>query len=208
MARAHHKPLFFTDREFQAFPGSPDPAEVTAVAHESAAVLVGAGRVNDDPQVTQRLVALTDEIGLSTVAELWSGRPAVSLPGAMWRLYTLREWVRRDPDEASADYTAGVRHAQVSHVVAGSADPNGPVEIRQLVDRILEGAFTGDFAVALERAAAFCRVVASGRAERAERHDGHDDIRANAEARSAALLGDTASDLTKAAAAWRIGALD
>ena len=63
-------------------------------------------------------------------------------------------------------------------------------------------------AVALERAAAFCRVVASGRAERAERHDGHDDARADGEARSAALLGDTARDLTKCAAAWRIGSLD
>ena len=86
MARAHHKPLFFTDRDFQSFAGAPDPADVTAVAHESAAVLVGAGRTNSDPEVTRRLIALTDEIGLSTLAQLWSGRPAVSLPGAMWRL--------------------------------------------------------------------------------------------------------------------------
>ena len=49
MARAHHKPLFFTDRDFQSFAGAPDPADVTAVAHESAAVLVGAGRTNSDP---------------------------------------------------------------------------------------------------------------------------------------------------------------
>lgn len=208
MARAHHKPLFFTDRDFQSFAGAPDPADVTAVAHESAAVLVGAGRTNSDPEVTRRLIALTDEIGLSTLAQLWSGRPAVSLPGAMWRLYTLREWVRRASVEASADYTAGIRHAQVSHAVAGSADPYGPKEIEHLVDRILEGAFSGDFAVALERASAFCRVVASGRAERAERHDGQDDARADGEARSAALLGDTARDLTKCAAAWRIGSLD
>lgn len=208
MSRSHHKPLFFTDREFQAFEGAPDPADVTTVAHESAAVLVGAGRANRDPEVTRRLVALTDEIGLSTLAQLWAQRPAASLPGALWRLYTLREWVRRDAAGASSDYTAGVRHAHVAHAVAGSADPNGPDEIRHLVDRILEGAYTGDFAVALERAAAFCRVVASGRADRAERHDGLDDERASREARSAARLGDTASDLTKAASAWRMGNLD
>ena len=71
MARAHHKPLFFTDRDFQSFAGAPDPADVTAVAHESAAVLVGAGRTNSDPEVTRRLIALTDEIGLSTLAQLW-----------------------------------------------------------------------------------------------------------------------------------------
>lgn len=208
MARAHHHPLFFTNREFQALPGSPDPAQVTELAHETAAILVGAGRANDDPAVTARLVALTDELGLSTVAQLWAERPAVSLPGALWRLYLLREWVRRSPVEASADYVAGVRHAQVSHVVAGSQEPNGPGEIIALIDRILEGAFTGDFAVALERAAAFCRVVASGRADRAERHDGYDDARATAATRSAAQLGDTGRDLTRCAAAWRLGALD
>ena len=208
MTRSHHKPLFFTDREFQAFEGAPDPADVTDIAHESAAILVGAGRTNADPEVTARLIALTDEIGLSTLAQLWAGRPAVSLPGVLWRLYTLREWVRRDAVGASGDYNAGIRHAHVSHAVAGSADPSGPAEIKALADRILEGAYTGDFAVALERAAAFCRVVASGRAERAERHDGHDDDLAAREALSAARLGDTARDLTKAASAWRIGNLD
>ena len=52
-------------------------------------------------------------------------------------------------------------------------------EVKALADRILEGAYTSDFAVALERAAAFCRVVASGRAERAERgfmHPGRVDV--------------------------------
>lgn len=208
MTRAHHRPLLFTDREFAAYEGAPDPADVTEIAHETAAVLVGAGRANEDPQVTERLVALTDELGLSTVAQLWSARPAVSLPGALWRLYTLREWVRRDPAGASADYTAGIRFAQVSHAVAGSADPYGPQEIRQLVDQILEGVFTGDLSVALDRAAAFCRVVASGRADRAERHDGLDDSAAHEATRSAARLTDTARDLSKAASAWRAGMLD
>lgn len=208
MTRPHHKPLFFSDQQFAAFEGAPDPAEVSELAHEAAAVLVGAGRASTDPEVTQRLIRLTDELGLSTLAQLWSGRPAVSLPGALWRLYTLREWVKRDPAGASADYAAGIRFAQVSHAVAGSADPNGPDEIRHLIDRILEGVFTGDLAVALDRAAAFCRVVASGRAERAERHDGFDDAAAGAATKSAAALGDTARDLAKAASQWRGGVLD
>ena len=208
MSRAHHRPLFFTDREFQAYEGSPDPAEVTALAHETAAVLVGVGRANDDPDVTRKLVALTDELGIATVAELWSARPAVSLPGALWRLYTLREWVRRDPARAADEYAAGIQHAHVSHAVAGSADPNGPDEIRRLIDSILEGVFTGDLAVALDRAAAFCRVVASGRAELAQRHDGHDDPAAHSATHSAAALADTARDLAKSASQWRLGLLD
>ena len=75
-----------------------DPAVITQIAHESAAVVVRTGRARRDPDLTRRLVDLVDEIGLSTVAELWAGRPARSLPGALWRLYALREWVRRDGD--------------------------------------------------------------------------------------------------------------
>ncbi|HQG17958.1 MAG TPA: hypothetical protein PLU20_10725, partial [Ornithinibacter sp.] len=65
----------------------PGPAEVTEIAHQSAAILVGAGRATHDPEVTGRLVTLVDDLGLSTVADLWSGRPARSLPGTLWRLY-------------------------------------------------------------------------------------------------------------------------
>ena len=78
----------------------PDPAEVTEVAHQTAAILVGTGRAAHDPEVTARLVTLVDDLGLSTVADLWSARPARSLPGALWRLYALREWVRRSPEQA------------------------------------------------------------------------------------------------------------
>lgn len=80
------------------------PAETTEIAHQSAAVLIGAGRAAHDPQVTQRLVAITDDIGLSTLADLWSARPARSLPGALWRLYVLRQWVQSQPLQASREY--------------------------------------------------------------------------------------------------------
>ena len=88
-------------------------------------------------------MALVDDLGLSTLAELWADRPARSLPGALWRLYALREWVRRDPVGASADYAAGIRFADVPHVVAGVADPPGPAELKELTDAILTGVFDG-----------------------------------------------------------------
>ena len=75
----------------------PGPAEITEVAHQTAAILVGTGRAAHDPEVTSRLVTIVDDLGLSTVADLWSARPARSLPGSLWRLYALREWVRRSP---------------------------------------------------------------------------------------------------------------
>ena len=60
-------------------------------------MVVGVGRTAADPHVTARLVALVDELGLDTIADLWSVMPAGTLPGALWRPYVLREWVVRSP---------------------------------------------------------------------------------------------------------------
>jgi hypothetical protein len=185
----------------------PDPAELTEAAHETAAVLVGTGRAADDPALTERLVALVDELGIATVAELWADRPARSLPGALWRLYALREWVQRSPEEASADYAEGVRFTDVNHVVAGVAEPPGPAELRGLTDAILRGVFDGDLALALQRAAAFCRVVAAGRAERAHTTDTQDREAAGQQTRRAASMLGTAEDLEACARLWRAGEL-
>ncbi len=192
------RPAILTPSALEAFGGTVDPVQQLEAAHETAAVLVHAGRGARDPRVTARLVDLVEDIGLSTVADLWAHRPARSLPGALWRLYALREWVRRSPDEASRDYAAGIRFADVDHAVAGAAEPPGPAEVTALADAILAGVFEGDFAVALERAASFCRVVAAGRADRSEGEE---------VANRAAHLLDTATDLRAAAALWRVDEL-
>ena len=192
------RPAMMSPAAMEAFGGTVDPMQEIEAAHQTAAVLVHAGRSAHDPTVTARLVDLVEELGLSTVADLWAHRPARTLPGALWRLYVLREWVRRAPDEASLDYRAGVRFADDDHAVAGAADPPGPAEVTDLADTILAGVFEGDLAVALERAAAFCRVVAAGRADRSEGEEA---------ATRAAHLMDTADDLTAAASLWRLGEL-
>ncbi len=188
--------------------GALDPATTSEVAHETAAVLVGTGRAAHDPELTSRLVGLVEELGLSTVAELWAERPARSLPGALWRLYCLQEWVRRDPVAAAADYSAGTTFADVPRVVAGLAEPPGPEELKALTDAILEGVFEGDLAIALERAAAFCRVVSAGRAHRADDSDVHDPRGSRDRTRRAAAILTTAEDLEICARLWRAGNLD
>lgn len=177
-----------------------DPAIISQVAHETAAVLIRTGRAAQDPALTDRLVGLVDEIGLATLAELWADRPPRSLPGALWRLYVLHQWVIRDPVGASADYAAGLQFADVAGVVAGAATPPGPAELRELADTILRGLFVGDFGVALHRAAAFCRVVSAGRAARGEA--GRSQV-----TRAASVLG-MADDLDATARMWRCGDLD
>lgn len=203
------RPLHLGPEGMEALGGTlPGPAEVTEVAHQSAAVLVGAGRASTDPEVTARFVALTDELGLDTVAELWAGRPSRSLPGALWRLYALREWVRRDPLEASREYAAGIRFTDVAHAVAGIAEPPTPEELVRVVDTILTGVFDGDLAIALERAAAFCLVLAAGRAELAHDRDAHDEAAAHVLTERAAAIQTTGRDLLASAGLWRSGSLD
>ena len=197
--RNHRRPAFFSPSAIEAHGPAYDPTEQIHVAHETAQALVHAGRAAADPAVTQKLVALVDDIGLSTLAELWSQRPARSLPGALWRLYVLREWVQRAPDEASREYAAGIRFTGPNHAVAGVAEPPGPQEMSRVIDAVLRGVFEGDRAVALERASAFCRVISAGRADISTGGD---------TAQQAANMLTMADDLTACARLWRTDALE
>jgi len=157
----HHKPALVDPATLDAHQGE-DPWDVVEAAHRTAAILVGRGRSSDDPEVTARLVDLVPEVGLATLAQMWADRPARSLPGALWRLYLLDEWVQRAPVEVAHAYTAGAAHADVYRVIAGLTEPPRPTDLRELTQAILNGVFTGDLRVALERAAAFAHVTAIG----------------------------------------------
>lgn len=197
-ARRPRRPSYQEPSALEALGERHDPIAGLHAAHETAAALVHAGHAVSDPAVTTRLVTLVDEIGLATVADLWSSRPALSLPGALYRLYLIREWVRTSPDLVAREYAAGVLHREPDHAVAG-VDPTGPEEVVRVADEILRGAFTGDFALALERAAAFCHVVVSGRAELA---------RETRDLGMAGRLQQVARDLSTGARMWRAGDLD
>ena len=158
-----HKPVFFPGAAFEAFQGGEDPATINRVAHETAGALLS--RVRDDPQpeVIERLLAFSDDHGIEAIAELWSRAGAHSLPGSLWRIYLLRVLIRQDPEQASYFFERGTSViAGIDPVVAGAESPTGPKEITELADQILRGLFTGDFAIALDRAAAFCRIMAQG----------------------------------------------
>jgi hypothetical protein len=183
---------------FDALPSRHDPAALAEIAHRTASLLVRGAQNSDDEQVVQRVVKLADDFGLDALADLWSDAPAESLPGSLWRLYLLRSWVHTHADTVSREYAAGRAHAEVHAVVAGVADPPGPAEVRDMVDAVLRGV-TGDFATTLDRASAFARIVATGRAHLAD--EGHEQIR------SAAKLVEMADQLQNAARAERSGNL-
>lgn len=203
--REHHRPAVVPPRWLDEVASGPDPMEVAEAAHRTAAVVVGRGRANDDPQVRERLIGLVDELGLATVAQLWADRPARSLPGALWRLYLLHEWVGRQGEEVGRAYMAGAVHAEVYRVIAGVAEPPRPEDLRELTGQILAGVFDGDLAIALERAAAFCHVMAVGLGGTEARTSGTDEDAVVV--RRAARLQSTGADLQAAARQWRLGDL-
>ncbi len=202
-AHRPRRPALLGKVALESHGGAPDPAALAEAAHATAAALVESGRAARDAATTARLVSLVDEHGLDTVAELWADRPARSLPGVLWRIYALREWVRRSPAEVGRDFQAGCAAAQVPRVVAGVPEPPTPDSLRTLADAILSGVFQGDLAVALERAGAFCRVVAAGRALRADDVEAYDDDAATLLTRRSASLQRTAEDLEASAELWR-----
>ncbi len=149
---------------FETLSGGTDPAQVTEAADRAATLLVRGAREAADAEVADRLIHLADTEGIEAIAEVWSGSPADSLAGCLWRLYLLRSWVYAEPVTVARAFEAGRAQAQVARVVAGVADPPGPEELKAMVDEVLRGIAGGDFADVLFRAAAFARVVATGRA--------------------------------------------
>ena len=149
---------------FAEIVGGADPAQVREAGDLAATILVRGARASDDPKVAERIVHLAESEGLETLAEVWSGAPADTLAGSLWRLFLLRSWVYAAPERVAGEYEAGHRRVDGARVVAGVADPPGPDELRHMVDDVLRGIARGDFAVTLFRAAAFARIVAAGRA--------------------------------------------
>jgi hypothetical protein len=180
--------------------GEAGPSTRLDLAHATAAAVIRAGR---DPEgvATVTLLELEETVGLDTLAELWREAADDSLPGVLWALYLLRSWCRQQGAALARWYDAGRGLAPVAEVVAGVADDISPAAMRRLADDVLTGAYTGDFAVALERAAAFFRVIAIGRREIAS------DGEVVAEAERAERNVRTAEALERAARSWRAGTL-
>ncbi|CAA9354132.1 MAG: hypothetical protein AVDCRST_MAG34-1947 [uncultured Nocardioidaceae bacterium] len=189
----HHRPALPGAGHFEAVVGGLDPAVRSEAADRCATLLVRGPRDQSDTAIVDRIVHLADAEGLDEIAALWSGSPADSLAGCLWRLYLLRAWVYADPAAAAHEFDLGRRHLPVHEVVAGVTEPPGPDDVRRLADTVLKGVRVGDFADTLFRAAAFARVAAAGRA-----HREHADTSSYASDLSAARLMTMAEQLEAA----------
>jgi hypothetical protein len=185
--------------------GGSTPQSRAEVASATAAMLVQAGR---ELGADDRFIDLADRVGLETLAELWREADPVSLPGALWALYLLRQWCRSSADEVVRLWRAGEPVAAADAVVAGVAPLADVGSLARVADDVLTGAYRGDFAVALERAAALFRVLAAGRRELA---GSRTDLGASGPDPAAVTLAErnerAAADLAASARRWRAGTL-
>lgn len=181
---------------FEAQAGGTDPSELSAAGHRIANLLVRGPRNATDQGFVDRVLHLADSEGLGIIADLWATAASDSVAGTLWRLYLLRTWVCREPEQAAREYAAGKAYSPVDEVLAGVVDPPGPAEVITLVDTVVTGVVGEHFDVALDRAASFAHIVGVGRAQL----DGGD-------AGSAARLVDTAMHLRRAAELERAGEL-
>jgi len=207
-SRDFHKPVRRPAELFDRLYAAEDPAEVSRVAHSTANALLSRVRADPDGVIIDRLVAFTDQYGIDDIAELWSRSPAKTLPGALWRLYLLQLMIHDDPRTAALLFERGrAELASADDVIVGAPTPAGPEELIVVIDAIMRGIFEGDFAVALDRAASFCRVQSSGATHVADDYEPTEPDRASTFTTRALRLSDYAGDLAACAALWRRDAL-
>jgi hypothetical protein len=209
MADDFHKPTQYSGDKFDTYEGGEDPAQILRVAHDTAHALVDRARETEDPAVIDRLVAYTDANGIDALAELWARSSPRSLPGALWRIYLLRVVIRQDAPGTSFLFQRGTEVlTTIDAAVAGAPVPAGPEEITELADQILRGLFRGDFAIALDRAASFSRILAAGCTSLADDSEPIDAERASELTTRAARLAQTADELSAGARLHRSGNLE
>lgn len=178
----------------------------TELAHSSAQALLHGVYTSTDPLVVERVVALARTEGLTDLAALWSGSPAATPPGALWRLYVLHTWTQRQGEDVVHRYRLGARTVPGLRFLAGIAEPPDVDQVQRTLDEILRGAFTGDLALALTRAGAVAVICAHGTAHLA---DALEDEQAQRElTQQAGRLLTTGEELTAASRAAQSGRLD
>lgn len=208
MNSEHPRPILQPSERFDWLRSNDDPAEVNRLAQETAWALLDRVRKQPDPELVRKVISVADGEGIEDIAELWAGSHARSLAGVLWRLYLIRRFVTGNPAGSAELFSIGMTQADtIDPVIVGVRDPVSPETVSELCDKILRGAFTGDFAAALERAASTCQIFATGAASLADDRDQHDDEHAYELTRRALRFDEMSRDLQAGARYWREGTI-
>jgi hypothetical protein len=164
-----HKPVSMAPWRLEASESEEDaiwrlhPERRLAIAHDTAQLLVRGIDGGNSSDTLERLNTFVDREGVDTLAELWAGADPVSLPGALWRLFRIREQVRVREDVIGEVVQRGLDALDtIDPVVVGAQEPVTAAGVGEIINQVLRGGFSGDLAPALERASALARVIAAG----------------------------------------------
>ena len=207
--RDHSRPILQPTYSFDWIIGSEEAGAAHRLAQETSWALLDRVRKGADAAVVDRVVDLASGSGIDDIAELWAHQGAHSLAGVLWRLYLLRRVAAADPEGTADLFRRGaLASVTIDPAVAGAAEPVTPTSITELCETILRGVFTGDLAVALDRAASYCRILSLGAADLADDRDAHDDAHAAHLTTRSLRYSTLAHELHAGARRWRDGTLD
>ena len=233
MTRQFHRPARLDPEVAESIEGAADTASSSELAHRAAQALLGGRSLPDDSHgsyddgasddpgewITRPgVVAAVAAHGVDAVAELWADSPATTLPGALWRLFLVREWIRRDPALIARRYATVIDLSGLSaddgalarfEAARAEARPvPSPEDLRAALDRVLAGELDDVVALApvLRVAAAFLRALAAG-SDPVWIVDDADELADRVTRRDSALLA-TADELAEASRRAVSGGLD
>ena len=149
MTRQFHRPARLDPKVAEAIEGGEDPAVASELAHRTAQALVDGfpepdGAREIEPITREGVVAVVAAHGVDAVAELWADSPATTLPGALWRLFLVREWLRRDPALIARRYAVVVdlteagpeALARLEAALVEARPAPSPEQLRAALDRV------------------------------------------------------------------------
>ncbi|ARD42326.1 hypothetical protein [Actinomyces gaoshouyii] len=220
MARQFHRPARLDPEAAESIEGGADTAVASELAHRAAQALVGGfPAAPEDPITREAVINAVAGQGVDDVAELWADSPATTLPGALWRLFLVREWIRRDAALVGRRYATvvdltgpdgdGALAARLDAALAEGRPVISPEELRARLDAVLAGALEGSvpaLAPLLSTTSGFLAALAAGSAPEWIDDDA-DPLADRVTRRDSALLA-TADELSDAAVRARAGLLD
>lgn len=226
MTRQFHRPVLMEPAEAERYTGAEDTAATSALAHQSAQLLIG-GYLGADTDTTLSAAGLRKVVashGVDVIGELWATSPAGTLPGALWRLLLLREWIERDPALVESRYATAVTisdddaaQARFEAALSQGQRVDSVAQVQaQLNELLLGGAFAGSQRTSSRRSRLYPTLLASAalleRLSRASEQDSwitdeNDPLYDVVTARARALA-TTAAELREAASKAAVGKLD
>lgn len=226
MTRQFHRPVLMEPAEAERYTGAEDTAATSALAHQSAQLLIG-GYLGADTDTTLTAAGLRKVVashGVDVIGELWATSPAGTLPGALWRLLLLREWIERDPALVESRYATAVTindddaaQARFEAALPQARRVDSVAQVQaQLNELLLGGAFAGSQRTPSRRSQLYPTLLASAalleRLSRASEQDSwitdENDPLYDVVTSRARALATTAAELHEAASKAAVGKLD